>query len=159
MYLILSSGDENNIPSRQLDLRGYLCFPRGNSTVLFSGPPQLSEHVLFAEPVYLWVGEGEDMQCAVCGRVNREHTYTTAKTKATWRVSYANTYFGIWSCSFAFLQTASFSGALSFPHQMLNLPGFQWNVFHWFSMRILYSHCFGDGWWDNRGEKLDRCTW
>lgn len=158
MYLILSSGDQNNIPSRQLDLHGYLCFPRGSSTVLFSGPPQLSERVLFAEPVYLWVGKGEDMQCAVCGRVNREHTYTAVKTKATWRVSYANTYFAIWSCSFTFSQTASFSALFS-PHQMSNLPGFQWNFSHWFSTEILYSQCFGGGWWDNKGEELGGCMW
>lgn len=108
MYLILSSGDQNNIPSRQLDLHECLCFPRGNSIVLFSEPPQLSEHVLFAEPVYLWVGEGEDMQCAVCGRVNREHTYTAVKTKATWRVSYANAYFGIWSSASPFRRLLHF---------------------------------------------------
>lgn len=73
MYLILSSRDQNNIPRRQLHLRGYLHFPTGNSIVLFSELPWLSAQALFPEPVYLWVGgEGEDLQRAACGSVDGE---------------------------------------------------------------------------------------
>lgn len=65
-------------PKQTASLCGCLCFSPGNSIVLLSGLLQLRARALFPEPVYLWVGGvGEDMQCAVCGRLDREHGYTT----------------------------------------------------------------------------------